>query len=158
MKKASKIILGSVLVVTAAGTLKVFAGSGEGCHFRGHGGPFASGMIMGRMTERVSSELDLTATQKGNLDALVKEITAIRSEAISHRDERKAELLSLLDSPTLDQARVLNLVTEKAQKVETVAPEIIAAIAAFTDSLTPEQKTHLHERIDQGFGHGIRPF
>ena len=158
MRKISKIILGTVVVVSAVGTFRIFAGENAGCYFGPHGGPFASGIMAGRIAERISTELDLTAEQKGNLDALIEEVVSIRQQAMATREQRKDELLALLEAPVLDQAKVLALVSEKAARVEAKAPEVISVIAEFTDSLTAEQKTELEDRIKRGFGHGMRPF
>lgn len=158
MKRISKIVLGTVLVVSAVGTFRIFAGENAGCHFGPHGGPFSSGIMAGRIAERISTELDLTAVQKGNLDALIDEVVSIRQQAMATREQRKDELLALLKAPVLDQSKVLSLVSEKAASVEARAPEVISAIAGFTDSLTVEQKAELEDRIKRGFGHGMRPF
>ncbi len=158
MKKATKVILGTVLIVSALGTIKVFAGGGEGCGFRGHGGAFSKGMMSERMAQHMSSELNLTPEQQHNLDTLISQIGSMRNEWLQNRTAHQGELLSLIEDPTLDQDRVLEMVTLKTQTVNSEAPEVISAIANFTDSLNAEQKSHLKKRIEQGIGHRMSHF
>ena len=54
----------------------------------------------------------------------------------------------MLAAPVLDQARALEMVREKTSMVNEKAPEVIASLAVFLDSLQPEQKQELQEFIE----------
>jgi hypothetical protein len=54
-----------------------------------------------------------------------------------------------LSQPTLDQAKALQMVQQKTQMINDKAPQIIASIAGFLDSLDSEQKKELREHLGE---------
>ena len=54
----------------------------------------------------------------------------------------------LIQAPSFDQARALELIREKTSLVNEKAPQVIASLAVFLDSLNSEQKQQLEEFIE----------
>ena len=160
MTKSKKIILASVLSVLTLGGFAAYAGAGEHCGFGSHGfgmQGFNPEKRADFMLQRMTNKLDLNTAQVANLKA-VQQLFA------EHFKEKKAqkggELLALLDAPSLDQAQALHILESRGAERKAKAPEVIAAIATFTDSLSNEQRVKLKEILQQfprraGFG---KPF
>ena len=155
MTKRKKIIIASIVSVLTLGGFAVAAGGGSHCGFGMHGADLEKRGAF--MVKRMTHKLDLNEPQVANLKAM-------QQFFIGHHKENKAkqggELLSLLDAPSLDQAQALSLLVRRGEEKRAKAPEIIAAVAAFTDSLTPEQRTKLKDTLKSfsqrgGFG---KPF
>ena len=130
MKRVTKIIIGSVIVASTVGGI-AYAKSSCGMH-----GP-----------QQLVKHLELNDEQQKNFEALIKEFRTTRKEMQKNSKQGRDEMLSLLNADKLDQDKAHGLVEGKASAVQNKAPEIIAAIANFTDSLSPEQRQQLRERI-----------
>ncbi len=151
MKTSTKIITAAVLSVGLVGGVAAFGGhcpKGDG-HGYGHGHEQRAE----RMVERIAGKLDLNQEQIAKLDKLKEDLLSLRTEMRENRSQHKQELMALITAPTLDQDKVLNMLKEKTQAEEQRAPEMIAAIANFSDSLTVEQKQELAETLEKRF-HG----
>ena len=138
MKKRSKIIFGSVTAVILSTTLIAC-----GVH-RHHSDPAEK---MDYIAEKIEDRLDLTPEQVTQLNVLKDEVLVIVKEAKAKRADTHQEIENLLSQPTLDQSRLLTLVQEKTEAVNTKAPTVIAALAGFYDSLNPEQQAELLEKF-----------
>jgi Spy/CpxP family protein refolding chaperone len=99
------------------------------------------------LVERVSDELDLTEPQKTKLEAVRQEILAARKATRADREATREEVLSLLNEPQLDQQKVLSLIQEKTTAVNQYAPQVVAKLGSFYDSLTDEQRKALREHV-----------
>jgi len=130
MKRVTKIIIGTVIVTSTIGGI-AYAKSSCGMH-----GP-----------QRLVKNLDLNDEQQKNFDALIKEFRSTRQEMKQNRKQGRDEMLSLLNADKLDQNKVQAMVEGKTSAVRNKAPDIIVAIANFTDSLSTEQRQQLRERI-----------
>ena len=72
----------------------------------------------------------------------------LRQQVREDHAGQKDYMLDLLAAPTLDQQEVFNIVADKTQLVNDKAPEVIAKVARFTDSLNAEQKDELMETLE----------
>jgi Spy/CpxP family protein refolding chaperone len=158
MTKSKKIILASVLSVLTLGGFAAYAGGGDNCGFGKHGFGMHDPAKRGEfMVKRMTHKLDLNNAQVANLKA-VQQLFA------NHHKEKKAqkggELLSLLDAPALDQAQALHILQSRGEERKAKAPEMIATIATFTDSLSNEQRAKLKETLQRFPRRGgfTRPF
>lgn len=165
MNTVTAFVLGSVSTVAIAVSAIAFAGPG-GCDRGGDGyGPGSfkehrmghkKGMMGERMVKKMTKKLDLTEAQQANLQALVDQTKEKREAKRESRGEKKAEMLSLLDGATLDQTKMLENINARIAERQEGAKDMVAAVAQFTDSLTPEQratlKAHLEKRGGRGFG------
>jgi Spy/CpxP family protein refolding chaperone len=177
MTKSKKIILASVLSVLTLGGFAAYAGDGDNYGFgmhnftkRGFGmhDPAKRGFGMHNFTKRgfgmydpakrdefmlkrMTYKLDLNDAQVANLKAVQQLFANYRKEKKAQKDSK---LLALLDAPTLDQAQALHILQTRAEERKVEAPEIIAAIATFTDSLSNEQRAKLKEILQRSPRHG----
>ena len=129
MKKFTKIVIGSVSAIAVAIGLSGFAMA------KHHGG-------MGdRMIHKLEKKLDLNEAQMTNLKAVQEMMQTKRQEHM--KTDYKAQMKEMLSQPKLDQAKIIGMMEDKMQQMKTSAPEMVGKIAAFTDSLTPEQRAEL---------------
>ncbi|KAA3632394.1 MAG: hypothetical protein DWQ08_03565 [Proteobacteria bacterium] len=124
----------SLTIVLAAGWL--FHRYGSGLEFQSD-----------RLASRIERELELNPEQRLALKALRSEILSMHREVRRHRDEEVFELVDLITETRLDQGRLLALVEDGTQWINEMAPDLVAAVARFTDSLDVAQKAILEERI-----------
>lgn len=164
MNTVTAFVLGSVSTVAIAVSAMAVAGSG-GCDRGGDGfgrGDFKEhrmghkGMMGERMVKKMTKKLDLTEAQQANLQSLVDGMKEKRETKVESRKDSKTEMLSLLDGATLDQTKMLENINARIAERQEGATDMVAAVAQFTDSLTPEQratlKSHLDSRGGRGFG------
>jgi periplasmic protein CpxP/Spy len=130
------------------GTMAQHGGMHGGMHGNMHGSKHGEGHMaqrQGKMLERMASRLDLDETQKQKLAALATQMQAQRQAMMGGMKPARHDMLALLSGPTFDQARAQALVQEKTQQMQAQAPQLIAAMADFYDSLRPEQQAQVRE-------------
>jgi protein CpxP len=140
MKPITKIAVAAVLGVAIFG---VMAGCG---HRYSHQTPQERADWI---VKNISSELKLNDMQLGKLNALKDELLAVRAEYRKKHGDTSKTVDELLSQPILDQTRVLDMVKERTQEVNDKAPQVVAAFAAFYDSLTPVQQKTLHDEFTE---------
>lgn len=140
MKLSTRII--SAVLLVAGGSTAVYAISKHGDW---HMTPEEKADFV---TERVTRKLNLDATQQQYFNDLAILVAGILAEARASKDEQIEELSALIQAPSFDQSRALELVREKTGMVEEKAPRVIASLAMFLDSLNGEQKQQLEEFIE----------
>jgi Spy/CpxP family protein refolding chaperone len=129
----------------------LLAGSLAGCAGHRHGWNGDSAEFRTKMVERVSSKLDLDATQKQKLDVLAQKLQAQR-EALRGGGDPRAEFRALFAGAKLDQTRARKLVDDKMAAVQSMGPEVIAAAADFFDNLNPEQQQKVRDFMQRRRG------
>ncbi len=157
MTKGKKIILASVLSVLTVGGFAAYAGAGEHCGFGQHGlgmQGFNPEKRADFMLKRMTHKLDLNTDQVANLKAVQQLFGQYFKEK---KAQKGGELLSLLDAPSLDQAQALHILEGRSEERKAKAPDVVATIAKFTDSLNNEQRVELKEILQHfpqraGFG------
>ena len=102
-----------------------------------------------QMVDRVSSRLDLDATQRAKLSALAEQLRTQRKAIVGDGDPR-AEVQSLVAGPTFDRVKAKAFVDAKTSAIQTKSPELIAAFGDFYDSLKPEQQQKVREFMSRG--------
>ena len=144
MKKSSKMIIVAVLSATVIGAgVTAYAKRSGFCM------DCSPQEKAARLVEKVGDRLDLNQEQSARLNDLAQHLLQLRQEVWDERKQGKDLLLALLAEPTLDQQQVLALVSEKTQLVNDTAPEVVAKVAEFTDSLTAEQKQELVDKLSK---------
>ncbi len=144
MKRSTKIIstvvlsLGLIGVVTACGH-RGWCGHGPE-HW--HAGDHAD-----KIVEKISDRLELTTDQTAMLSEVQNRFRALKDEMQGQRSAHKQELLTLLAAPQLDRQKAMGMVVSRLRSIEQQAPEIIAVVADFSDSLSPNQKQQVEEFI-----------
>ena len=148
MKKSTKIIMSTALILGISGSVFAF-----GKH--GHWG-ISSEDKAEFMTERVTEKLDLRESQQQNLQALVGDVLGLMKEMRAERDAHKIQIEGMLAEPVLDQGRALQLIETKTRQINQKAPEVIASLALFLDSLDTSQKAQLQSFVAKGMHHRNR--
>ncbi len=140
MRRRTKIIIASILSLGAIGGVAATQLK-DGCGWRGD--------RAAHVLSKVSKELDLTAAQQEQLQILTDQFKEARNSFRDHRQQRHLEIVSLLDSDTLDRDKAFEMFEQSQQKLEQRAQVMIAAMADFTDALDTEQRTRLRELIEK---------
>jgi Spy/CpxP family protein refolding chaperone len=147
MKKSSKIILASVVVVAVSGSVFAY---GARHHFEN--------MSMQEKAEmfnyHISRKLDLNTEQEIKLESLSSRFAEIMQQVRQQKSERSQFIEDMLADGPLDQAAILQKINEKTELVNQNAPEVVALMAQFIDSLDSAQKQELGEMIQHRGGHG----
>ena len=104
------------------------------------------------ISDRVTSKLDLDDVQRQKFTELAELVADILQEVKPTREERFEEIASLLQEPSFNQARALEIIQQKTQLVNEKAPLVITSMAGFLDSLSMEQKQELQEFMQHRHG------
>ncbi len=121
----------------------------------GHGWQMSaeeSAKFRGKMIERVSSKLELTAEQKARLNVLADKLQAQSAALKGDTTDPRAEVKSLVSGSRFDREKAQSLVTAKTNAVNVKSPEVITAAADFFDSLTPTQQQKVREFMERRGG------
>ncbi len=110
----------------------------------------------GRLLERAGKELQLDDAQKQKLGLVFDRMREQRNALVGSTPNPRAELRALVDGERFDKARAQALVDEKTNALRAGSPQTIDALAAFYDSLKPEQQSKLREFMDKRGRHGWR--
>ena len=144
MKTGTKVVLGFFAGVGMATAVTVTAANKAFGEHGFHGE---------RMINRVEQKLDLDQTQSEQLQQLISKVQTMRETWREQRDENMAMVRDLIAEPTLDQQQLLALVESKTDEFKAQAPEVIAAVAAFSDSLSAEQKQEVLDMMERRMEH-----
>jgi len=105
------------------------------------------------VTERVTRKLDLDSQQQQNFGELAATVVQIMQDAKITKAQNVTEIEALLQEPSFNQARALELVQQKTSMINEKAPLVISSLAVFLDSLTVEQKQQMQEFIQHRHQH-----
>jgi len=83
---------------------------------------------------------------------LADEIIAQRAALRGQGADPRADFKALIAGDKFDRARAQTLLEQKTQAVQGNGPKVIAALADFYDSLTPEQQKQVRDRLEQRHG------
>ncbi len=112
--------------------------------------------------DHVADYLDLNDQQKMKLDEVKDELIQARKELRQDHQAIFDEVLVEVKGDQLDQAKLLQLIEQHQARFSEVAPPVIAKVAEFHATLTPEQKAKAVERLEKfrermnHHGHGAR--
>ena len=115
-----------------------------GMQYAGYGcGPEARAE---HIVQRLIEELELNPSQHQQLVALKEALLSTRQGS---QGELRAEMIQLLTASSLDRGAAVALITSRAETVQQHAPSVVNAVGDFHDSLSPEQRAELRERIEE---------
>ncbi len=100
------------------------------------------------VVNRVASRLDLTASQKAELQDIVSEFAARAKALHADRQARHQELADLVRQETVTRETVDRMVTEKFDRLKELADLAADRLIAFHATLTPEQREKLAAHIE----------
>ncbi len=104
-----------------------------------------------RMTHKfdhISSHLELTEPQKMALGEVKGELLRARKALKQDHQVIFDELLTEIKGERMDQTKVVGLIEQHQAQLVKVAPPVVAKVAEFHASLTPEQKDKAVERLE----------
>lgn len=145
MKKSTKIIAITTLVIGLSTTVFAFAGNGHWKLTTAEKAEF--------VTDRIASKLELNESQKFQLSSLTDDVLELAGELKETKNGHKLLVQQLLSEPTLDQSKALEMIRQTTQMINDKAPETIASLAGFLDSLNADQKAELQGFIKQKMKH-----
>jgi Spy/CpxP family protein refolding chaperone len=145
MKLSTRIITAVLIVVGSSGVVYAFSKHGDW--------GMSSAEKVEFVSERVSKKLGLDDLQRQNFDQLAQTVVEIMQEVKPSREQHINEISELLQEPGFDQARALQLVQQKTRLIDEKAPQVIASLGIFLDSLSAEQRQQLQEFMKQRHGH-----
>jgi len=141
MTKTKKFIIGTLLSVVTLGGLTAIAGPGHHGKFGGMNAEKAEFIV-----NRISQKLELNEVQIQNLNTLKDTMLSLKAE----RKERNPELIkAMLADPILDEATVLHMIQERSNRINQKAPQVVTALANFTNSLNEEQRAQVIKGVDK---------
>lgn len=104
------------------------------------------------LVERAAEKLSLTPPQRERLVAVKEELGRIRHEAGIGPEQRHEQVAALIAGERFDRAAAQTLVSEKTRQVERYAPQVVAALGDFYDSLDPQQQQQLRDWLADAGG------
>ena len=144
MKMSIKKIAALILGVGLLGTLAACG------HHRYNANPEEHAAYM---VKKITEELTLDDNQVAKLELVKTELLAMRQEMKSKREQTISAINEMLDQSTLDQQRILNMVTDHTTTINQKAPQIVAVLGDFYDSLTTDQQAKLHKEVNERMEH-----
>jgi Spy/CpxP family protein refolding chaperone len=145
MKISTRIIAAVLLVAGSSGAVYAFSKHG--------GWGMTAEEKVELISDRVTRKLNLDDQQREKFAELAELVAVTLQEVKPGRDQHFAELDSLLQEPSFNQARALEMIQQKTQLVNEKAPLVISSLAVFLDSLSAEQKQQLQEFMQHRHEH-----
>lgn len=105
------------------------------------------------VTERVTRKLDLDSQQQQNFAELAETVVQIMQDARITKAQHVDEIGALLQEPSFNHARALELVQQKTRMINEKAPLVIASLGVFLNSLNIEQKQQMQEFMQHHHQH-----
>jgi len=129
-----------IIVALITVSLLIFGGMAFAKYRGGCSGPDGR---MAWMAGRISSRLSLDAPQQERLNDLLGRFSGLRQEFRLTREQGRDEISRLISAPRLDREQARFMLEQRQELLKQKGPEIIEAVADFTDSLSPEQREQL---------------
>ena len=143
-------------LVGLLGATAIFGGLAAWAHQHHHGFGWHAmseqdaAEMKARVVERIGRRLDLDDAQKARLGVLADKLREQRNAVLGSAQNPRAELQALIAGPAFDRTQAGALLEAKLGAVHQKAPEVIAALADFFDSLRPEQQAKVREFVTRG--------
>ena len=145
MKLSTRIITAVLLIAGSSGAVYAFS--------KHHDWGMSPEEKVEFVTERVTSKLDLDSQQQQNFAELAATFVQIMQDAKITKAQNLTEIEALLEEPSFNQARALELIQQKTRMVNEKAPLVITSLAVFLDSLSVEQKQKMQKFMQHRHQH-----
>ena len=99
-------------------------------------------------TNRIASRLDLSESQKADLQTITTEIAAKAKEMHADRQTRHQELADLVRQETISRVEIDQKIDDKLTKMKELADFAADRLVAFHATLTPEQREKVAGHIE----------
>lgn len=107
-------------------------------------------------TDRIASRLDMTASQKADLEQIAREMADKVKAMRAENENRGQELAELVRQDALSRDAVDQLIADKFSKMREMADFTAERLIAFHATLTPEQREMIATRIEKRSSNGCR--
>jgi uncharacterized membrane protein len=111
-------------------------------------------------TDRIAFRLDLTESQKIDLDQMAREIAEKAKAMHTDRADRHQVLADMIRQDEISRDVVDTMITNKVEKLQEMADFTVDRLIAFHGTLTPDQRekiaTHIENRSSTGCRFGWR--
>lgn len=148
MKKRTRLI-----VITLSALFLM--GGVAACRHGHHRGGFDE-FDMAAATDRIASRLDLTESQKADLERIAGEFAEKARAMHAEHENRHRELADLIRQDVIDSDVVDMMITEKMATVREMADFAAQRLITFHATLTPEQRERIAARIESRSSGGCR--
>ncbi len=145
MKLSTRIITAALLIAGSSGAVYAFSKHNDWGMSREEKVEF--------VTERVTRKLDLDSQQQQNFAELAATFVQIMQDAKITKAQNLTEIEALLEEPSFNQARALELIQQKTRMINEKAPLVITSLAVFLDSLSVEQKQKMQKFMQHRHQH-----
>jgi len=138
--------------------VRAFAHAGGPCGWRQSGfmgamsDPATIDAHLDRMLKHLYVEIDATDAQKQQLAPIVKGAAQDLLPLRAQMQDARRRAVELLSQPTVDRGALEALRAEHVRLIETTSQRLTQALADVADTLTPDQKRQLADRIARWHG------
>lgn len=108
--------------------------------------------VRAKVVSKISRKLELNAAQQLKLDDLANEIVAQRNAFRGEGPDTQTHLAALIQGDKFDRTRAQALLDQKTQAIQGNAPQVLAALGDFYDSLNAEQQKEVRALQDKRRG------
>jgi len=122
----------------------------------GHGPAGFDEFDLAAVTDRIAARLDLTEVQKADLEQIAGEIADKAKAMHADREHRLQDLADLVRQDVIDRDIVDQKIDEKILQFKEMADFVSERLIAFHETLTPEQREKIAERIEARASGGCR--
>jgi Spy/CpxP family protein refolding chaperone len=100
------------------------------------------------MVDYIAETLDLTDSQREQLDGIKEEFIAKAQEMHASKEAMHDEFMAELRKETIDQQRIKELISQKREQMAEIMDLAVVRLAEFHKTLSPEQREKLVEKIE----------
>ncbi len=101
------------------------------------------------VTNRIASKLDLTDSQKADLEEMAAEFAVKAKEMHSDRETRHGEMAALIRQESIKPEAVDQIIAEKFDRMQETVNFAASRLIDFHATLTPEQREKIAQRIEE---------
>jgi Spy/CpxP family protein refolding chaperone len=136
----------NVVIVTIVG---LFLATGfTACKHNAHLGGFDR-FDMEAITNRIAAKLDLTESQKADLEEMVAAFAEKAKAMHADHESRHAEMAELIRQETINQEMVDQMIAEKFDRMKEMTNFAVAQLIDFHATLTPEQREKIAQHMEE---------
>ena len=144
----------TIMIVITLSTLFLIGGVAACKHGHRPGG--FDEFDLAAVTSRIASRLDLTESQKADLEQIAGEIAEKVKGMHADHASRRQEIADLIRQDTVGRDVVDGLIDDKLARVREMADFAAERLIAFHGTLTPEQREKIAAHIEDRSSGGCR--
>lgn len=102
---------------------------------------------MEHITERIEGRLELTKSQKSELDKLGVSIVSLMKDWQSQKKARLELIIEQMKQPQIDDQKVQKLIQDPINNFNERLPVLVSQFSSFHKSLNPSQRDEIVEKL-----------